>query len=177
VSDHVTDDSADDLSRLPAHPGPPAAGTVLLRPLPRRPGRVLPVLLTVLAGGWAVGTVTVLVGGAWAVEQVLVIEGLAMPPWGWPLLHAVAALLVAVPSLLLAMLPAQASLRAVGRTWLAGSVLLALLGSVRAVPVQHTSGYALLLAAVATLAAVLLPRLLPAAGLSSAPADRLRRPG
>ncbi len=125
MSDQVTDNSSDDLRR-PARPA--GAGTVVV---------------TVLTGMWSVGVVSVLVLLGWAVEQVLVIEGLAMPPWGWPLVSVLAALLVAVPTGLLSLLARVEEVRAVARTWLAAAALLAVLGSVRAVPVQHTSGYAL----------------------------------
>ncbi len=111
---------------------------------------------------WTVAVALLLPALAWLVEQVLVVEGLAMPAWGWPAASLLAALLVAAPNALLARLTASAPVRAVALTWLAGAALLALLGSLRAIPVQHTSGYALALALVAGAATVALPRLVPA---------------
>jgi subtilisin family serine protease len=126
-----------------------------------RGGSRLAVLARVLVALWTIGVVVTLPGLAWLVEQLLVAEGLALPPWGWPVVSVLAALLVAAPNALLAGLSSSGPVRAVARTWLAGAALLALLGSVRAVPVPHTTGYLLLLAVTATVATLLLPRVVP----------------
>jgi subtilisin family serine protease len=108
------------------------------------------VVVAVLVGAWAVGATVVLQAGAWLVAQVLSVEELAVPWWAWPVAGWLNAVLVAVPALLLATLvrpgtPGRAAVRAAGRLWVLGAVLLGVLGSLRAVPLERNTLYLLLL--------------------------------
>ncbi len=178
MSDHVTDDSGADAT-------PPPAGPVPRRRhyLPQQPARtgVVTVFLTVLVGLWAVAMAVLPATVTWLFDQYYATVDSALPWWGWPLASVGAALFIALPALLLAQFGRAEVVRAIGRTWAASAALLGVLGSLRAVPVQHTIGYLLLLALVAAGAAVLLPRLVPAPaprgwfsyGQPRTPVDRL----
>jgi subtilisin family serine protease len=116
---------------------------------------------TVFAG---IGTVAVVVSGqlaAWTVEQLAVLDGGATGAWLWPVASVVPAVLVGVPALVLALVPRSPAVRAAGRAWAYGALALAVLGSLRAVPVQHQELYLVLLALVAGAMAAALRRRTP----------------
>jgi hypothetical protein len=115
------------------------------------------VVAAVLVGAGAVAVTGLLQGVAWLVEQWLMGATLPRPAWLGPAAGWVNALVVAVPSLVLARF-----VPAVGRVWALGALLLGVLSTARAVPLQHNTAYLLLLAALATAGALALRR--PAAG-------------
>jgi hypothetical protein len=98
---------------------------------------------------WVVGITGALHAAAWLVEQALLVAELPRPAWLWPLAGLMAAVLAGIPALLLALLPSSPVIRATGRAWATGALLLAVLALARAVPVQHNTGYLLLLALLA----------------------------
>jgi hypothetical protein len=116
------------------------------------------VLATIFVGIWVAGATVFLAVAGWLAEQFLVIEGLSLPPWVWPLLSWLAALLTAVPAYLLTILPRSPVIRATGRLWLTGALLAGLFGSARALGVERNTGYLLLLTLLAAGAAALLRR-------------------
>ena len=135
---------------------------------PEQRGSTGAVVATVFAG---IGTVGVVVGGqfaAWLGEQLPLAEGRAPWPWLWPVTAVAQALLIGVPALALALVPRSPAVRAAGRAWAFGALALAVLGSLRAVPVLQQELYlALLAGAAAAMAAVLrrrAPRDSPAPG-------------
>ncbi|WP_200210771.1 S8 family serine peptidase [Micromonospora coerulea] len=136
--------------RPPAGPParPPATG-------PDRPGP-WPVVAAALVGGWTV-LVTVLgqvVG--WAVDQAMLVAGLDRAVPVWPLVALGTVLLVGAPTLALALLPRSPAIRATGRAWLAGALVLGALTALRAVPPVHQEAYLAALAGTAALLAVVL---------------------
>ncbi|MFC3503064.1 S8 family serine peptidase [Micromonospora krabiensis] len=118
-----------------------------------------PVVAAVLAGCWTVGVVTATQLGGWLTDQVLLSIGRDRIGWLWPLLSVPTLLLVGTPALLLALLPRSAAVRATGRAWLAGVVVLGGLGLLRAVPPVHHEAYLAGMAATAAVAALVLGRL------------------
>ncbi len=94
--------------------------------------------------------------GGWLVEQALVLAELPVPFWLGPAAGWLDALLVAVPAVLLAVLPKAPVIRVTGRAWAGAAVLLGVLACARAVPVQHGWLYLLVLAGLAWAAALVL---------------------
>jgi hypothetical protein len=115
------------------------------------------IVFAVLAGIWTVGVVVLTQSAAWLVEQVVNIGGLAFPGWVWPAVAIVGALLVAVPAVPLALVPRSPAVRVAGRAWLTSAVCLALLGSLRGIPVQHNDLYLALLTVCAAALALVAP--------------------
>jgi len=115
-------------------------------------------VVTVAAGAWAVAVTVVLQAGTWLVEQGLIAADLPRAAWLGPVVGWLDALLVGVPAVLLALLPRAPVLRAIGRTWTVGALLLGVLASARAVPVQHNGAYLLVVAGLATAGALVLRR-------------------
>jgi subtilisin family serine protease len=122
---------------------------------PEQRGSTGAVVATVFTG---IGTVGIVVGGqfaAWIVEQLSVTEGRTPWAWLWPVTAVAQALLVGVPALALALVPRSPAVRAAGRAWTLGAVALAVLGSLRTVPVLQQELYlAVLAGAAAVMAAV-----------------------
>jgi subtilisin family serine protease len=115
------------------------------------------VIAAVLVGVGAVAVTGLLQGVAWLIEQGLILTDLPRPAWLGPLAGWVNALVVAVPSLILARwVPAA------GRVWARAALLLGGLSTARAVPIQHNTAYLFLLAGLATAGALALRR--PAKG-------------
>ncbi|MBY8873068.1 S8 family serine peptidase [Micromonospora sp. PLK6-60] len=117
-----------------------------------------PVVAAVLAGLWTVPVVALPQLAGWGVDQFELNAGTRLV-WLWPLLGLVTAVLVGVPALLLALLPRSAAVRATGRVWLGGAVVLCALGLWRALPPVHHEAYLAGLAGTAALAALALTRL------------------
>jgi len=107
-------------------------------------------LVAALVGAGAVLVTGLLQGVAWLIEQGLILTDLPRPFWLGPLVGWVNALVVAVPVLLLH--------RWVPRTWALAALLLGVLSTARAVPIQHNTGYLFLLAGLAGAAALALPK-------------------
>ncbi|MBX6355983.1 MAG: peptidase S8, partial [Micromonosporaceae bacterium] len=99
------------------------------------------IVAAVLVGLWTVAVTVVAQAASWVIEQVLLVIGLPTPGWISLIAVWVNAVLVGVPAILLAAIPRSAGVRAAGRAWLFGSVALALLGSVRALPAVHSELY------------------------------------
>ncbi|MBE1486664.1 S8 family serine peptidase [Plantactinospora soyae] len=142
----------------PAYPTPPPAGPPWppWPPRPAPPSGPWPVVAAAFVGVWAVlvtvGTQTIV----WLVEQVLLVSGLDQPAWTWPATAVVSTLLVGVPAALLAVLPRSPGVRAAGRAWLLGAIVLGAFGLLRAIPLPLPEVYLAALAASAALAAVLI---------------------
>jgi hypothetical protein len=140
------------------------------------------IVAAVFVGLWAIAVTVVIQAAGWGVEQVLLATGLPTPGWIWLVAVWVNALLVGVPSILLAKIPRSPAVRSTGRAWLLGAAALGLLGSVRALPgVQHELYLAVLTVAAAGLA-VLLNRFVrrpapPAGGGAPRTPPPPRRPG
>ncbi len=117
------------------------------------------IVFAVLIGVWSVGITVVVQAVTWVVEQFLIIEGINAPAWLWPAAAWLNALLVAVPAGILAGVASRREVRAAARIWLVAAGLSGLLGSVRAVPIQHNDAYLLLLALTATLCTLALRRI------------------
>ncbi|MGC4894939.1 S8 family serine peptidase [Micromonospora sp. DT31] len=148
--------------------GPPVAP---VPPSPRGTG-VWPVVAAVSTGVWIVlvtvpGQVT-----GWLIDQVTLILGADRVVPAWPGVAVATALLAGAPTLALALAPRSPALRAAGRAWTAGVVVLAVTTLLRVVPPAHHEAY---LAALAATAAVLafvaarLARLRPPVPVHAAP--------
>ncbi|MEU4679670.1 S8 family serine peptidase [Micromonospora sp. NPDC023737] len=118
-----------------------------------------PVVGAVLAGCWTVAVTGPTQIGGWLVDQVLLGFGRDRVGWLWPVAGLLTVLLVGTPALLLALLPRSGVVRAIGRVWLAGVVVLGSLTLLRAVPPVHHEAYLAGLAVTAALAALVLGRL------------------
>jgi hypothetical protein len=116
----------------------------------------LAVVAAVLVGLWAVAVTVGAQSIGWLIAQVLLATGLDQPAWAWPATGAVAALLVGVPAGLLAALPRSATVRAAGRAWLTGALVLGVLGLLRGIPMPHNELYLAALTGSALLSAVLI---------------------
>jgi subtilisin family serine protease len=111
------------------------------------------IVAAVFAGIWAVGVTVAIQSVGWLAEQILLVAGLPTPGWIWLVAVGLNAILVGVPALLLARIPRSPAVRDTGRAWLLGSVALAVLGSVRAIPAaQHELYLAVLTMAAMALA-------------------------
>jgi subtilisin family serine protease len=137
-------------------PHPPGYHPTWTGAPPPGPG---PVIAAVALGCWAVATTLLSQWLGWLVDQVLLVSGIDQPAWLWPLIGLLAALLVGLPAIPLATLPRSRGVRAAGRVWLVGAILLGALGLLRAVPLPSHELYLAGLAAVAALAAALIRRL------------------
>ncbi|MEV1330268.1 S8 family serine peptidase [Micromonospora costi] len=127
-------------------------------PADPRPGP-WPVVAAVLTGCWIVAVAVFGQAAGWLVDQLLLGLGRDRVVWLWPAVSLLAVVLVGTPTVLLALLPRSAPVRATGRAWLAGVLLLGLFGLLRAVPPVHHEAYLAGLAATAGLAALVLRRL------------------
>ncbi len=112
----------------------------------------------VFVGLWAVGVTVSGQSIGWLVDQILLLTGLSQPAWGWPVVAVINAVLVGVPAGLLAALPRAQAVRAAGRAWLLGAVVLGLLGLLRALPERQHELYLAALALAAGLLALLIRR-------------------
>ncbi|MGK5743106.1 S8 family serine peptidase [Micromonospora sp. URMC 103] len=147
------------------------------RPSTDAPPGPWPVVAAVLTGCWIVAVTVPAQAGGWLVDQVLLGLGRDRVVWLWPALGLLTVVLVGTPALLLALLPRSAAVRATGRAWLGGVLVLGAFGLLRAVPPVHHEAYLAGLAATAAVAALVLRRLAgrrrdaaPAAGSASSPA-------
>ncbi|WP_345637105.1 S8 family serine peptidase [Rugosimonospora acidiphila] len=127
-----------------------------------------------LIGLWAAAGTVVLQTGSWLAGQVLGVEELSPPGWAWPAVGWLNAITVGVPAVLLATVPrpltsTRTAVRAVGRLWTLGAVLLGVLGSLRAVALPHNTLYLLLLTAVCLAAWLVLRRTYHSTPLRGAP--------
>jgi hypothetical protein len=120
-------------------PGPPP-------PAGPGPGAIV---AAVFAGLWAVGLSLVVQVSGWLADQIFLASGYETPLWFWPVLGLANAVLVALPSVLLATIPRSPAVRAAGRAWLIGAAALGVLGLLRAIPLAHHEAYLASLAAVA----------------------------
>ncbi|WP_212825957.1 S8 family serine peptidase [Polymorphospora rubra] len=143
-------------------PGPPPSGELPptgwvpgYPPPPPPPGRGIgAIVAAVLVGLWAVGLTTVAQTTGWLVDQVAIVAGLTAPVWVWPLTSLVDAALISAVAAPLAVVPRSAAVRAAGRAWLCGAIVLAVLGLLRAIPQPQNELYLAALAAGAALLAV-----------------------
>ncbi|MGC5050263.1 S8 family serine peptidase [Micromonospora sp. DT48] len=110
------------------------------------------IVAAVLAGCWTVAVTIVTQTGGWAVDQVVLIGGLDRLVPLWPVVGLFTVLLIAAAALPLALVPRSAAVRVTGRLWLAGALVLGVLGLLRAIPPVHHEAY---LAALATMAGLL----------------------
>ncbi|MEV4763234.1 S8 family serine peptidase [Micromonospora chokoriensis] len=169
-------------------------------------GSPWPAVAAVFVGCWTVAVTVAVQSGGWVTDQVMLGFGRDRVGWLWPVLGLAAVVLVATPTLLLAVVPRSTTVRAIGRVWFVGAVALAVLTALRVVPPVHHEAYLAALAAVATLTALVVRRTArrqaypgPAAAVSGAaptensdaarteagdaartgaePAGRARRPG
>ncbi|MGC4877122.1 S8 family serine peptidase [Micromonospora sp. DT43] len=126
---------------------------------PARPGlgdRNSPwsVVAAVLVGCWTVPVTAATQTGGWVTDQVLLGFGRDRVGWLWPVLGLTVIVLVGTPALLLAVLPRSTTVRAVGRVWLSGALVLGVLTVLRALPPVHHEAYLAGLAAAALLSAL-----------------------
>jgi subtilisin family serine protease len=138
----------------PAPAGPPSPWPP--RPVPPSPW---PIVWAVVVGLWAVAVTLVTQSAVWLIAQALLAAGLDEPAWIWPVASVGNAVLVAVPSAVLATVPRSRAVRTTGRVWLLGGVALGLLGALRAVPQPQNELYLAAFALVAALAAVAIARI------------------
>lgn len=113
-----------------------------------------PVVAAVLVGCWTVAVTAATQTGGWVTDQVLLGFGRDRVGWLWPVLGLTTVVLVGTPTLLLAVLPRSAAVRATGRAWLVGALALGVLTLLRVVPPVHHEAYLAGLAAVALLSAL-----------------------
>jgi subtilisin family serine protease len=111
------------------------------------------VVAAVAVGLWVVGVNLFAHPVGWLAGQVQLVSGLAQPTWLRLLPSLLAALLTAVPAVLLAALTRSAPVRAAGRAWAYAAGTLALLGLLRAVPPPLEEYYLAGLALVTTVTA------------------------
>ncbi|WBB66168.1 S8 family serine peptidase [Micromonospora sp. WMMD812] len=160
--------------------GPPfPAGPPVSHPAATPRSGPWPVVATVLAGCWIVAVTVPAQLGGWLADQVLLGFGRDRVAWLWPAASLLTVLLVGTPALLVALLPRSAAVRAAGRAWLAGVLVLGALGLLRAVPPVHHEAYLAGLAATAALAAVVLrglARRQPPSAPDAGEAGRSERP-
>nr|WP_301547587.1 S8 family serine peptidase [Micromonospora sp. C95] len=97
--------------------------------------------------------------GGWTVDQVVLIGGLDRLVPLWPVVCLLTVLLIATATLPLALVPRSAVVRVTGRVWVAGALVLGLLGLLRTIPPVHHEAYLAALALVAMLLAVVTTRL------------------
>ncbi|MGN9810602.1 S8 family serine peptidase [Micromonospora sp. BQ11] len=141
--------------------GPPFPPGRPVHPAPPRPGPWA-VVAAVFTGLWIVGFTVVSQFGGWLTDQVLLASGLNRAVWLWPVVALATVLLAGTPALALALVPRSAAVRTTGRVWLAGVLVLGLLGLLRALPPVHHEAYLATLAGTAALAALAVRRLAPA---------------
>jgi subtilisin family serine protease len=136
------------------------SGVVVTKPPPSATGAVVAAGLT---GTWVVGVTVVLQGLGWLADQLLIYYAGTPPWWIWLVAGLLNAVLVGVPSALLAFIPRSAAVRATGRVWLVGAAAVGLLGVIRAIPSDQPELSLLLLAVIAAGGALFLRRLTPPA--------------
>ncbi|MFV2086090.1 S8 family serine peptidase [Micromonospora sp. LOL_021] len=117
------------------YPMQPPAATVA------PPASVWPPVAAVVIAIWSVGVTVFAQAGGWLTDQVLLASGLPTPAVVWPLIAFGNALLVGVPTMLLALVPRSPAVRATGRAWLVAAFALAGFGLLRAVPTVHHELY------------------------------------
>ncbi len=109
-----------------------------------------------LLGAWIVFTTGVVQAVTWLIEQISVIEGLSFAAPAWPAAVWINAALAGTPAILLATTSRRATTRAVGRSWSIATLMLGIVGSVRAIPAQQNLIYLAVLAATTLVAAFVL---------------------
>ncbi|WJK37934.1 S8 family serine peptidase [Solwaraspora sp. WMMA2065] len=105
------------------------------------PASVWPTVAAVAIAIWSVGVTVFAQAGGWLTDQVLQASGLPTPAVVWPLIAFGNALLVGVPTMLLALVPRSPAVRATGRAWLVAAFALGGFGLLRAVPTVHHELY------------------------------------
>ncbi|NLU77261.1 S8 family serine peptidase [Micromonospora sp. HNM0581] len=119
------------------------------------------IVAAVFAGCWTVGVAVVAQTGGWLVDQVVLVSGAdRWVPW-WPVVCLFTVLLIAAATLPLALIPRSVAVRVTGRRWLAGTLVLGVLGLLRTIPPVHHEAYLAALAGAATLLTVVSLRLPP----------------
>ncbi|MEU8328228.1 S8 family serine peptidase [Micromonospora sp. NPDC048839] len=113
-----------------------------------------PVVAAVFVGCWTVAVTVATQTGGWLTDQVLLGFGRDRIAWLWPVLALATVVLAGTPALLLAKLPRSATVRATGRVWLIGTLVLGVLTLLRVVPPVHHEAYLAALAGVALLSAL-----------------------
>lgn len=105
--------------------------------LPTTQRRLL-VGLTILVGLWAVGVALASQVGSWLADQLFLASGLDVPTATWPGITLVAAVLIAAPTVPMAIaIRRYPRLRAVSASWAVASGCLAVLGMVRLIPIAR----------------------------------------
>ncbi|MEV4823684.1 S8 family serine peptidase [Micromonospora sp. NPDC049274] len=116
------------------------------------------VVAAVLVGCWTVAVTAATQAGGWVTDQVLLGFGRDRVGWLWPVLGLTVVVLVGTPALLLAVLPRSTTVRAVGRVWVIGALVLGVLTLLRALPPVHHEAYLAGLTAAASLSALAVAR-------------------
>ncbi|MEH1165631.1 S8 family serine peptidase [Micromonospora sp. CPCC 205539] len=138
--------------------GPPSPAGQPPHRQPSPPGGVNPwsVVAAVLTGGWTLAIIVGTQAGGWVADQVLLGFGRDRVGWLWPVLGLATVVLVGTPTLLLALVPRSAAVRATGRAWLGGVLVLGVLTALRVVPPVHHEAYLAALAGTAALSTLVL---------------------
>ncbi|MEV4515040.1 S8 family serine peptidase [Dactylosporangium sp. NPDC049525] len=110
--------------------------------------------LTIVLGLWAVAITVAIHSGVWLVGEGLLALGSDLPRWSWPAAGWLAAVLVAVPAMLLAWLSKVGFARVAGLQWTITALLGGLLGTARLIPNTYHEVYLAVLAATAAVAAL-----------------------
>ncbi|WP_341717851.1 S8 family serine peptidase [Micromonospora sp. FIMYZ51] len=118
------------------------------------------VVAAVLVGCWVVAVTVLVQSGGWLVDQVLLLSGLDRLVPLWPALCLLTVIMIGTAALPLALVPRSPVIRATGRAWLAGGLVLGVLGLLRAIPPVHHETYLAALAVTATLVALVAKRVL-----------------
>ncbi|MFG2163565.1 S8 family serine peptidase [Micromonospora chersina] len=149
--------------------GPPTAPVPPPRPARRDTGP-WPVVAAAVTGVWAVLVAVPGQLAGWVVDQLVLVAGLDRAVTVWPVVALVTVLLVGAPTLALALIPRSPAIRATGRAWLAGTLVLGALTLLRALPPVHHEAYLAALAAAAVVVAVALDRIARRRSAPPAPA-------
>jgi hypothetical protein len=140
---------------------------------PAPPSSVWAVLATVAVGLWTIAVTVPLTAAGWLIDEFLLVSGLDQPVWLWPAGALLNAVLVGLPTALLAAVPRSQTIRATGKVWLLGAVTLGVLGMLRAIPVLSHELYLTALGLVAGLGSVLVRRVNAAGAGRTEPATML----
>ncbi|MEU8077235.1 S8 family serine peptidase [Catellatospora citrea] len=136
---------------------------------PRSP--VGAIVAAVLVGVWAVAVAVLSQYGIVLADQVLAQLGMHLPGFLWPLAGIIVGLLVGVPALVLALLPKHEPVRATGRAFLLGALVLGAGSALRLIPATANELYLLSYAVLAGTAAFFLVRATARPAPAAVPAE------
>jgi hypothetical protein len=112
--------------------------------------RVWEVVLAVLVGFWIIGVTWLTQGVTWALDQLALIAGLTLPPWTWPLAVWINAVVAGAPAVVVLLVSKAPTVRLATLTWSLTALALAVIGSVRAIPITQNEIYLVVMALVTT---------------------------